>query len=415
MKKHLTTRHMLAWIALIIATLACARSAGPAARVANPIWEKAPQPFTFANFAQYSPVYANGLFLALDDNNTLFAWEEHTGKIVWQTPAISFRLSTDQKYLYVKRPDQTCVQLHTSNGALVGNLSNELGHLCRPDLKNDTDTLYTFTDPNLLTATRVFTGETLWQVPLNLPDEVSNSSIFPQPPEWADDLRLQNGRVLVHTTSFKLGDEQHGYFNFQAFDSQNGALVWEVVGKAHGGVIYDTDRVYLIYTDQFVDFDSFGDLTIPLQIHAHDVLTGQELWQAEWIGLNFYQLSNSMLYSCQKGNWRWLDAATGQLLGEQTLSLPAAAGGCLLMNNASTNFLQDKLAFQINHKVSKGFELEFDIRPYDTWLNVYHIETGKPLWSTEILLENNVSIAAVGQDVILLHWGDGFRAYSITP
>jgi outer membrane protein assembly factor BamB len=213
-------------------------------------------------------------------------------------------------------------------------------------------------NPDQLIATQAFTGEILWQVPLNLPPEVSSSSIFPQPPEWDDDLLVRNGRVLVHTTSFKEGDEQPGYFNFQAFDALTGSVVWQVVGQAHGTVIYDETRVYLIYTDEFVDYDAFGDLTIPLHIHAHDLSTGQEL-------------------------------------GTQTLALPAASGGCLLLNNPATNLLGNV--------------------PYDTWLNAYSLETGKPLWSTEILLENPISIAALGQDTILLSWGGQLRAYAITP
>lgn len=407
-----TRQHsLLVGIAFLILTLACSLTAKTAGRRADPLWEKPLQPAPFP----HNPIYADGLFFALDESNTLFAWEENTGKTVWQTPALRFRLNADRTSLLVQQPDQTCARLALSNGALLETLPNELGHICRPDLKNDTDTLYTFRDPDQLIATHALTGEVLWQVPLNLPPEVSSSSIFPQPPEWDDDLLARNGRVLVHTTSFKEGDDQHGYFNFQAFDALTGSVVWQVVGQAHGTVIYDETRVYLIYTDEFVDYDAFGDLTIPLHIHAHDLSTGQELWQGEWIGLNFYHLSDGVLYSCQKGQWRWLDAATGQELGKQTLALPAATGGCLLLNNPATNLLGRQVAFQISREVSQGYTFELGNVPYDTWLNAYSLETGKPLWSTEILLENPISIAALGQDTILLWWDGQLRAYAIAP
>jgi hypothetical protein len=400
---------LLAALALGIAALACGK-ARPAGREADPLWVKEAQPAGFGKFSQYSPVYAGGYFFALADNDILYAWDELTGAVVWQDPAVSFRLSADGQSLFAQQPDMICNRLALADAAILERMPDS--HLCLAWRRHDGEAVYSFGDDDHLTATRPLTGEVLWQVPLNLPPAVSES-VFNQEPGTDDDLLEAQGRVLVHTVSFAPGDSYSEYFNFQAFDAATGALVWQVVGKSYGRVIYDAARVYLIYGEGFAERDNMGRVTVPLNIHAHDIASGAELWQAAWAGQDFHTLSDGVLYGCLAGNWQLLDAASGREVAQYAFALEGYSTLCPSMNNAARDTLARGTLFVQGGRVSAGYEFEFTGRLQDTWLNAYDLAGGDTLWSTDILIEKPVTIAAVGREVILLWWDGALRAYGI--
>jgi outer membrane protein assembly factor BamB len=400
-------RAILALGLLLISSLACGlfRSAHEMGPIAQPVWESA------AQAKPNSYIYANGVFYTLGAK--LSALDEVSGKMLWQAQADSYRLSADQKLVYVSSGGD-CLSLDAGSGKKVRTLPVGQSYLCNPARLDDSPYDFMLNDNGSVSAADVSTGKARWTTPLGL----TFSSIFYQPP--GADPYVWRGRVIVHTLTFQQ-DQNIAYLNFQALDPSSGKLRWGLAAKPAGLAIVSGDAAILAYQDSFQAEPTTTTHPIPVpagpfQLVARDLATGEERWHVVTEYADGYYVRGNSLYQCRAGNWRWFDAQTGTLLGQRKSVATSYTYSCPGMDepNAPNAEVAEDLWLSRGVQTSAD-NTNFENPIQDSWYTAFQLSTGKALWSTQTVIHGAPSIVALGKSVVLMLEGDKLRAYRLAP
>jgi hypothetical protein len=408
-------RITLALTFLLISTLACglfgsAYEMGP---IAQPVWETAVQgeanSYTYGNV--YANAYANGTFYVLGAK--LRAFDEASGKTLWQADADFYRLSADQKLVYVSSGGE-CVSLEAGSGKKVGTLPTGQSYLCNADRLDDSP--YDFAvsaSGEIIAADPVSPAKQLWlwTHSLGLPPSV----IFFQPHNTEP--YVWRGKLIAYTYTAE-EDPNIDYLNFQVLNPSNGELHWELTGKPSGLAVVSGDAVILAYQVIFrAEPTTTTHRTLvpagPFQLVARDLATGKERWHVVTEYADGYYVRGSSLYQCRNGDWRWFDLQTGSLLGQQKgVATSYTYYTCPPMDKPNA----PNLVIAEDLWLTRGVQNSADKNPLqDSWYTAFQLSTGKALWSTQTIIHGAPSIAAFGKSMVLMVEGDKLRAYRLKP
>jgi outer membrane protein assembly factor BamB len=395
---------------LLIFTFACglfgsSHQMGP---TAQPVWEFASQGRA-DSYAAYA-LYADGIFYVLGAK--LNALDEASGKVLWQAEADSYRLSEDQKLVYVSSGGK-CTSLDAKSGKKKA-LSAKQAYLCKTDRADDSPYDFAVSEAGAIIAAEASTGKALWAAPLGL----SFSSIFSQPP--GAEPYIRRGQLIAHTLTFQ-EDHNVSYLNFQALDPSSGKLRWEMTGKPAGMAVISGDAVILAYQERFKAEPTTSAHPVPVptgsfQLAVRDLATGKERWHVVTDYSDGYYVRGNLLYQCREANWRWFDMQTGKLVGEQKSVGTTYTYSCPSTDKPGfpTAELADDIWLLRGTRTSAD-NTNIETPIYDGWYTAFQISTGKALWSTKIIIHDKPYMAALGKSMVLLIEEDKLRAYRLKP